>query len=346
MATIIAISVIVIGLLIYALWDSLDTLKQTNKILGCLIIVVGVAVWVVSERVETLQAAADTEEAREHRQKVRSLEQRVKSRTELLSPAARRQLVADLRQLPEGEFRLSTNSNTPESREFGDTVFAAMEEAGCNVGRTHAHMLVDIQRPISGIVIVHPDDRPTPLAKALYEAFSATGIGGVRLEGWRDKVFSGVNAEVYVGPRVDAPLDDLRASDEKLADKLASRADILTPEARKVLASRFAKLPPKSVSIIAIDENAESREFREIIQGLLEESGSLSGWATVDRSMMGLVSPGRVVAQSQAGDGSLPIANALAEALTEAGIPDVTVEPRASTGFSSSETVQLIIKPK
>src|SRR5688572_12991545 len=64
MAVIIAISVIVMVTLVYMLWDSLDYLKQVNKTLGSIVVICGVAVWVISERTETLQSALDAKEAR------------------------------------------------------------------------------------------------------------------------------------------------------------------------------------------------------------------------------------------------------------------------------------------
>lgn len=102
MAITIASSVIVIALLLYAFWDSLDQLKGINKYLGSFIVIAGLAAWVVSERVETLQHAADAEQEREGTRKARMLEERLKSRTELLDAETRKKLVDRLRELPPG----------------------------------------------------------------------------------------------------------------------------------------------------------------------------------------------------------------------------------------------------
>lgn len=321
MATIIAICVIVISLLVYALWDSLDRLKHTNKVLGCLIIVTGVAVWVVSERVETLQNVADAKEALAHQQKVRSLEQRVKSRAELLSAEARGQLVADLRKLPDGEFHLSTNSNSPEAREFGDTVFALMTEAQCDFTRTHAHILVDAGRPINGVLVVHSGDTAPPLAKALYDAFAAAGIGSVSLENWGDKVFPGVATEVYIGPRMDAPLDDLRATDEKLANKLGGRADLLKPAVRARLIEQLKNLPPKSVTLMVSEATSETKEFGGLLESTFGASGCLDKQLVAGGPGLRSVGEEGIVVDNQPGVANS--ANILASALTAAGILDV-----------------------
>jgi hypothetical protein len=193
MATIIAISVIVTVILVYSLWGSLEHLKQLNKVFGSLIIIFGVAVWIISERLETLQARVEADESQKGEQRLSNIERRVARRTDLLIGNTRAELVRALTALPPESVLIRSLDSPPESFAFGNALARVFQDSGSL--RMHQVNTEVPGRP--GVEVRHMGQVPRPEVVLIVEALRAAGIPEVKTMQHPD--LGDAIAQIYVG---------------------------------------------------------------------------------------------------------------------------------------------------
>jgi hypothetical protein len=140
---------------------------------------------------------------------------------------------------------------------------------------------------------------------------------------------------------------ELLEVNKRIARKLESRADILTSESRQRIVEQFKKLPTKNVYLLRADETPESTEFSDVIESLLRDAGCVVRGGVqqnVSIVMPGGASAGRVVVNPRTPE-FIPAATIVSAALTEAGIPDVVLDPTVSPILGIGD-VQITVKPK
>jgi hypothetical protein len=144
--------------------------------------------------------------------------------------------------------------------------------------------------------------------------------------------------------RANQSIASLLRINNEISQKVTSRADMLTAEARTALVEKLKGLPPKGIGIITAEPTSESTEFATALADLLQKAGCLSGTGTTIGSNFGVNVTGRVLVQPT-GQGNELIAEQIAAALKDVGIPDVGIQP-AQPGLRSGSHAQIIVRPK